>query len=104
MFYAVVDSNMKIIAGIGTFVLFNESIYWPQVHIASISVFAGGLTDSIRWWVLFVFSFLSRSPAMTRSSSTTRRMLRALRLLIKEKKVSDGIHLLNYCSHYPRTD
>jgi hypothetical protein len=31
MFYAVIDSNMKIIAGIGTFVLFDESIYWPQV-------------------------------------------------------------------------
>lgn len=31
MFYAVIDSNMKIIAGIGTFVLFNENIYWPQV-------------------------------------------------------------------------
>ena len=31
MFFAVVDSNMKIVAGIGAFLFFNEIIYWPQV-------------------------------------------------------------------------
>ncbi len=31
MFYAVVDSNMKIIAGIGAIVLFHDSVYWPQM-------------------------------------------------------------------------
>jgi drug/metabolite transporter (DMT)-like permease len=31
MFYAVVDSNMKLIAGIGTIVFFRESLTWGQV-------------------------------------------------------------------------
>lgn len=31
MFFAVVDSNMKIVAGIGAFLFFKEKIYWPQV-------------------------------------------------------------------------
>lgn len=31
MFYAVVDSNMKIIAGIGAIVFFHDSVYWPQL-------------------------------------------------------------------------
>jgi hypothetical protein len=30
MFYAVVDSNMKIIAGVGAFFLFHDDIYWSQ--------------------------------------------------------------------------
>jgi hypothetical protein len=31
MFYAAIDSNMKVVAGIGAFLFFNETIYWPQV-------------------------------------------------------------------------
>lgn len=31
MFFAVIDSNMKIMAGIGTFLFFNEVIYWTDI-------------------------------------------------------------------------
>jgi hypothetical protein len=31
MFFAAVDSNMKVVAGIGSFLFFREDVYWPQV-------------------------------------------------------------------------
>lgn len=31
LFYAVVDANMKVVAGLGSFFFFNEKIYWPQL-------------------------------------------------------------------------
>ena len=31
MFFAFVDSNMKIVAGIGTFIFFSETVYWTDV-------------------------------------------------------------------------
>jgi uncharacterized membrane protein len=31
IFFAFVDSNMKIIAGIGTFIFFNQAVYWTDV-------------------------------------------------------------------------
>lgn len=31
MFFAVIDSNMKIVAGIGTFLFFNEVVYWTDI-------------------------------------------------------------------------
>ena len=31
MFFAAVDANMKVIAGIGSFIFFDEVVYWPQV-------------------------------------------------------------------------
>ena len=31
LFYAVVDANMKVVAGIGSFIFFNEKIFWPQI-------------------------------------------------------------------------
>jgi uncharacterized membrane protein len=31
MFFAAVDANMKVVAGIGSFLFFDEKVYWPQV-------------------------------------------------------------------------
>lgn len=31
LFFAVIDANMKILAGIGAFVFFGESIFWPKI-------------------------------------------------------------------------
>ena len=31
MFFAAVDSNMKVIAGIGTFIFFSETVYWTHI-------------------------------------------------------------------------
>ena len=30
LFYAVVDANMKVVAGVGAFFFFGEELYWPQ--------------------------------------------------------------------------
>lgn len=31
LFFAVIDANMKILAGVGAFVLFGETIFWPKI-------------------------------------------------------------------------
>lgn len=31
LFFAVVDANMKVVAGLGSFLFFDEKIYWPQL-------------------------------------------------------------------------
>lgn len=31
MFFAAVDSNMKVVAGIGSFLFFRDDVYWPQI-------------------------------------------------------------------------
>jgi len=31
LFFAAIDANMKVVTGIGSFIFFNEEIYWPQI-------------------------------------------------------------------------
>jgi hypothetical protein len=43
MFFAGVDSNMKVVAGVGTFLFFEEKIYWSEVVGFSLIVISLGV-------------------------------------------------------------